>query len=258
MTFRNTYEDDAYAASYARLQFPGTYYLAFRDLPDLIAPHIGAGLALDFGCGSGRSTRFLAQLGLRTVGVDISPQMIRQARSLDPQGDYRLITGDGLAAFADATFDVILSAFTFDNTPTRERKVSLFRELNRILKRDGRIINLVSAPEIYLHEWASFSTKDFPENRDARCGDVVRIIVTDLDDKRPVEDVLWPEAAYLEVYAAAGLSVERVHRPLGRADEPPHWVSETRISPWAIYLLSGNPPRTGAERRETRGHRAPA
>ena len=32
-TFGNVYEDEERARAYATLQFPGTYYLAFRDLP---------------------------------------------------------------------------------------------------------------------------------------------------------------------------------------------------------------------------------
>ena len=35
-TFENVYEDEERARAYATLQFPGTYYLAFRDLPVLI------------------------------------------------------------------------------------------------------------------------------------------------------------------------------------------------------------------------------
>jgi hypothetical protein len=101
----------------------------------------------------------------------------------------------------------------------------------------GRIVNLVSSPEIYTHEWASFSTVDFPENRNAQCGDVVRIIMTDVADRRPVEDVIFPEGDYRRVYQEAGLEVVEVYHPLGRADEPFHWVNETAIAPWTIYVL---------------------
>ena len=39
-SFRNAYEDTGYAAAYARLEFPGTYYLAFRDLPAIFREHV--------------------------------------------------------------------------------------------------------------------------------------------------------------------------------------------------------------------------
>lgn len=237
LEIRNCYDDDAYADAYAKLEFPGTYYLAFRDLPQIIKQCANDGRALDFGCGAGRSTRFLNRLGFTTVGVDIAGEMLQRARSIDPEGEYQQIEDGNLSAFADGSFDLVLSAFTFDNIATRQKKVALFREFARVLKAGGRALNLVSAPEIYTHEWASFSTRDFPENRRARCGDEVRIVVTALEDRRPAVDVLWPDEDYRDVYAQAGLAVIEVHRPLGVAGEPYEWISESEIAPWVIYVL---------------------
>ncbi len=233
----NCYDDPVRAAAYARLEFPGTYFLAFRDLPDLIREHARGKRALDFGCGTGRSTRLLTRLGLCAVGVDIAADMIRNARSLDPQGDYRLLTAGDLGRLPPSSFDLVLSAFTFDNIPERETKVSILRDLARLLAPAGVFLNLVSSPEIYLHEWASFSTKAFPENRDAESGDRVRIVITDIADSRPVEDVLCTDGDYREMLASAGLEVVRTHEPLGRPDEPEDWVNETRIAPWVIYVV---------------------
>jgi SAM-dependent methyltransferase len=237
MTLKNTYSDPRMAAAYARLEFPNTYFLAFRDIPRIIAEHVTGNLALDFGCGAGRSTRYLRHLGFNCVGVDIAADMIKLAQEIDPEGDYRLIQPGGLAELPEATYDLALSAFAFDNIPTGEKKVSVFRNLARLLKPSGRIINLVSAPEIYVNEWASFTTKDFPENRFAKAGDVVRIINTDIEDKRPVEDILWPDEAYQETYRQAGLETVQTLKPLADKKEPYPWVNETRIAPWVIYVL---------------------
>ena len=236
--FSNVYADDARADAYANLEFPGTYYLAFRDLPAIIGEHVRGTRALDFGCGTGRSTRFLRDLGFGVVGVDIAEQMLQRARTLDPEGDYRLVTGGDLGALKGLTFDLVLSTFTFDNIATRDGKVSLLASLNCLLANGGRFVNLVSSPEIYLNEWASFSTKDFPENRNAKSGDRVRIVMLDVDDRRPVEDVLWSDEEYRDAYRSAGLVAIDAHRPLGREGEPFDWVTETVVSPWAIYVLA--------------------
>jgi SAM-dependent methyltransferase len=237
MTFDNSYADSGYADAYATLEFHRTYHLAYRDLPEIFRTHVAGRRALDFGCGAGRSTRFLRGLGFETVGADISPAMIAKAHGLDPAGDYRLVRDDDHGPLAGAGFDLVFSGFTFDNIPTHERKVALFRSLHGLLNREGRIVNLVSSPELYTHEWASFSTRDFPENRHARSGDVVRDIITDIPDHRPVEDILWTEESCREVYAAAGLEAVAKHAPLARGDEPYEWVNETRIAPWHIYVL---------------------
>ncbi|MFH1335256.1 MAG: class I SAM-dependent methyltransferase [Candidatus Zixiibacteriota bacterium] len=238
MEFGNVYEDAKRAEAYAKLEFPGTYYLAYRDLPEIISKYVKGKKAIDFGCGTGRSTRFLQKIGFDAVGVDISEDMIRKAREIDPIGDYRLIQDGDFSRFEKGAYDLILSAFTFDNIPMMERKVDLFRTLGEMLNKNGKIVNLVSSPDIYVNEWASFSTKDFPENKQAKCGDKVKIIMTDVDDRRPVEDIVWPDEDYRKTYKQAGLTLIQTYSPLAREDEPYKWVSETKIAPWVIYVLS--------------------
>jgi ubiquinone/menaquinone biosynthesis C-methylase UbiE len=244
-TFSNVYDDKTRAAAYAKLEFPGTYYLAFRDLPALIGEHVPGRKAIDFGCGTGRSTRFLRELGFDVTGVDISEPMLAQARERDPRGEYRFVPDGDLSALPADTSNLVLSAFTFDNIPTIEKKVALFRSLKRLLKRGGRIVNLVSSPDIYHNEWASFSTKNFPENRTAQSGEKVLIVMLDVEDRRPVEDILCSDEDYRQVYKAAGLIPIETHRPLGKQTEAYAWVSETTIAPWVIYVLGHEEPPSG-------------
>ena len=237
--FTNVYNDDVRALAYAGLDFPGTYYLAFRDIPGLLRSHVSGRSALDFGCGTGRSSRFLASHGFEVTGVDISDAMLAHARRRDPDGTYLLVPDGDLGTLRPGSFDLVFSAFTFDNVPGREARGHLFEQLARLLTPTGRMVNLVSAPEIYRNEWASFSTRDFAENRTAGGGDRVRIVMLDVGDRRPVEDVMWTESDYRQLYADAGLRVLTLHRPLGTAEDPCQWVSETHTSPWAIYVLEG-------------------
>lgn len=238
LDFANCYEDATRAAAYAQLEFANTYYLAYRDIPEIIRKHVQGTRALDFGCGTGRSTRFLKQFGFDAVGVDIAPEMVAKARELDPGGDYRVIKDDDLSEFQTGVHDLVLSMFTFDNIPGPEPKVKIFRGLGRLLNHSGRMISVVSSPEIYVHEWASFSTKDYPENRFAQSGDRVKIITTDFADSRPTEDILWTDEAYRDVYSRAGLRIVATDKPLATGAEPYKWVNETSIAPWVIYVLA--------------------
>jgi SAM-dependent methyltransferase len=225
------------AASYAQLEFANTYYLAYRDLPEIIRRHVAGTKTLDFGCGTGRSTRFVRRLGMDVVGADIAPTMIAKAKEIDPSIEYCLVKNDDLREFPANTYDLVISVFTFDNIPGAETKVRLFRDLAALLKASGKLISVVSSPEIYLHEWASFSTKDYPENRSARSGDIVRIVTTDFADRRPAEDILCTDESYQDIYTHAGLEIVATYKPLARGDEAYQWVNETSIAPWTIYVL---------------------
>jgi SAM-dependent methyltransferase len=235
--FFNVYGDEKRAAAYAGLDFPGTYYLAFRDLPDLFARHVRGGTALDFGCGAGRSTRFLKALGFDVLGVDIAPAMLAHARDRDPEGAYLQLQEGDFGPLSSRRFDLVFSAFTFDNIPSADHRVALFAGLGSLLAEGGRMVTLVSAADIYVHEWTSFSTRAFPENRSARPGDRVRIVMLDVEDRRPVVDVFWTDTDYREQSSRSGLTLLETHRPLGRPSDPYSWVTEPRVSPWAIYVL---------------------
>ena len=235
--FSNVYADRRRAEAYAQLGFPGTYFLAFRDLPTLLSEQVTGRAALDFGCGTGRSARFLRDLGYDVLGIDIAAPMLERARALDPHGRYELVGDGDLSGLAVLHFDLILSAFTFDNIPTSAGKLSLLKSLRRLLAPTGRFVNLVSDPAIYVHEWASFSTRDFPANRSAKSGDHVRIVMLDVADRRPVEDVICSDADYRQLYSQGGFVVLAMHQPLGRPQDGIAWVSESEVAPWSIYVL---------------------
>jgi len=235
--FFNVYDDKARADAYAALEFPGTYYLAYRDLPAIIAEHVHGRKAVDFGCGAGRSTRFLRRLGFDAVGADIAEPMLALARERDPGGAYLLVPDGDLRALPANAYDLVFSVFTFDNVPTLDRKVALFRSLKQRLKKEGRTLTLEATPDIYVNHWPPFSTRDFPGNRTARSGDEVFTMMLDVEDRRPVADILCTDEDYQAVYRRAELVPLKTYRPLAKPSEPFSWVSETRIPPWVIYVL---------------------
>ena len=240
----NLYDDDVRAGAYAGIEFEGTYYLACRDLPEILAAHVNGTTALDLGCGAGRSTRLLKRMGFDCIGVDIAAPMLARARLADPEGDYRLVPDGDLSSLDDRTFDLVLAMFPLDNVVTVEAKVALLRAPGRLLRPHGRIVCVVSSPELYLHEWTSFSTKAFPENPAARDGETIRIVMLDGSDRRPIEDTLTTDAAYRDVFRQAGYALLKTYRPLGRASDPYPWVTEERVAPWTIYVLG--PQRLGS------------
>jgi hypothetical protein len=163
--------------------------------------------------------------------------MIQKARELDPDGDYLLIEDGGALPLERRGYDLVAAVFTFDNIPYVGRRAELLGKLGGLLDSEGRIVLVNSTPEIYVNEWLSFSTKDYPQNGTAKGGDLVRIVITDVEDTRPVEDVVWFHEDYVRLFDDAGLALIESHKPLGREGESFEWVNEKEIAPWIIYVL---------------------
>ncbi|MBM3821072.1 MAG: class I SAM-dependent methyltransferase [Acidimicrobiia bacterium] len=102
----------------------------------------GAQRALDFGCGLGRLTQALARHFDRVDGVDISENMLTQARGLNPFGDrlaFHLNSRDDLALFPDGTFDLVYSNITLQHMEPRY-SVRYIREFFRVAKHGGAVV----------------------------------------------------------------------------------------------------------------------
>lgn len=99
---------------------------------------------LDAGCGSGRFTNALQSKGIDVVGLDLSKQLISEAKTSYPLINFQY--GDLLdLPFQDEYFDGIwaqASVIHFEN----DKQVSLvLSEFSRVLKQDGFLYLLVRA-----------------------------------------------------------------------------------------------------------------
>jgi len=105
---------DRVAAEYARRIFGELEAKPFdRAFLDGLAKRIPTGEVLDLGCGPGHVGRYLRERGIPGRGLDISHEMVRVARELNPtvefrQGDMReLPFPDGLFAGVAAFYSII-------------------------------------------------------------------------------------------------------------------------------------------------------
>ena len=95
---------------------------------------------LDVGCGIGGSSRILAQdYGFSVTGVTISPQQVKRAQELTPEGlDAKFLVDDAMSlSFPDASFDVVWSVEAGPHMPD---KAIFAKELLRVLKPGGLLV----------------------------------------------------------------------------------------------------------------------
>ena len=226
-------DDDRYPATrYALRETSGTDGIAFQGLAERLAELSLSGRALDFGCGAGRSTRFLAALGFQPTGVDINDAMIDEARKRDTVGVYHSCRAHESLPFTDASFDLLLSTWVVLELRSRADLDRFLSEAARLLRPAGRGFIVTNTPEFYQGRWVTCEV-DFPENKaPLRSGQIVKARL--LPEGVIVTDIFRSDAEYREALADAGLDPVHVWYPKAPADET-GWLDETRIAPWVIY-----------------------
>ncbi|MCN9244713.1 class I SAM-dependent methyltransferase, partial [Streptomyces sp. RY43-2] len=98
----------------------------------------GGGPVGDLGCGPGRVTAHLADLGLDAFGVDLSPQMVAVARKSHPGLRFEV----GTMAALDIPDDALAGAlawYSLVHTPPHELPV-FFTEFHRVLAPGGHLL----------------------------------------------------------------------------------------------------------------------
>lgn len=94
---------------------------------------------LDFGCGYGRITHQISELGYsKIIGVDSSKEMINRGLNEYPALDLRYLSGDVLP-FSDSEFDSIITCAVFTCITEQSSREKVLSELQRVLKPNGVI-----------------------------------------------------------------------------------------------------------------------
>lgn len=95
---------------------------------------------LDLGSGTGRNANYLAELGNKVSGLEISKTAIElaksRARELQINVDYQVQSIGSVYPFADKTFDLALDITSSNSLDQSERKIYL-SETSRVLKPAG-------------------------------------------------------------------------------------------------------------------------
>jgi ubiquinone/menaquinone biosynthesis C-methylase UbiE len=98
----------------------------------------GCGRVADVGCGPGRITAHLHDLGLDVFGIDLSPAMINVARHDHP--DLRFDEGSMTALdIEDEELAGVVAWYSVIHTPPDDHP-HIYAELSRVLKPEGRLV----------------------------------------------------------------------------------------------------------------------
>ncbi|MBP2321982.1 ubiquinone/menaquinone biosynthesis C-methylase UbiE [Kibdelosporangium banguiense] len=140
---------DTVASSYASLvrpmydnkPFDRAMLAAFAELVD--------GPVADLGCGTGIVTGYLAGLGVRVSGVDLSPGMVAVARRDHPELEFSVGSMNSLD-LADSSVGGVVAWYSIIHTPV-ELLPEIFAEFRRVLVPGGHLMVAFKAGDEIRH-----------------------------------------------------------------------------------------------------------
>lgn len=221
------------AEKYTKSEFDNTYYLGYRELRLFLEKYSCGVRAIDYGCGTGRSTRFLQANGFQVIGVDISKKMLQQAMQLDNESYYLHIKNGRIPVFNNSC-DLVLSVYVMFTVPSKKEMLAIFKEAHRCLRDEGIFIIVTGSEELYSHEWLSYSS-DCSQNRNLKSGDAIKIKLKDLGIE--FVNYYWTDDDYSHLFNLSGFKILEKHFPYGKANEGKSWVSEMEYPPYVVYIL---------------------
>jgi SAM-dependent methyltransferase len=110
----------------------------------------GGDTVVDLGCGVGRLTRVIAARASHVYAIDVSAEMLAQARRHNPQlGNVEWVHGDGatLQPIPDESADAVVSHVVFQHIPDPRITYGYVAEMGRVLRPGG---------------WAAFQVSNDP------------------------------------------------------------------------------------------------
>ena len=123
-------------------------------LPDVLAelglPNDLRGLnILDWGCGCGRLTRHLLDMGChRVTGIDIDPVNIAWCERNLPGAHFQLVSPDLPSGFAEKQFDLVIAHSVMTHLSELDQYLWLV-EINRLLRSGGiAVLTVMVGPTV--------------------------------------------------------------------------------------------------------------
>jgi SAM-dependent methyltransferase len=191
--------------------------------------------ALDVGCGEGRFCRMMRAEGIATIGIDPTLALVERARSLDPDGDYRIDQAEAFD-FGEGAFDLVVSYLTLVDIDDLESAVS---NVARSLRPGGTFL---------VANLTSFMTAGMPEGWSA-CGPIEKFSIDRYLEARTfwaewqgirIRNWHRPLETYMHAFLKAGLLLRDFMEPSPTGGDPDKRDRYRRV-PW-FHILEWQKP----------------
>ncbi|HEY6122476.1 MAG TPA: methyltransferase domain-containing protein [Pyrinomonadaceae bacterium] len=168
------------------------------------------GAICDMGCGPGQIAGYLHQIGAKACGIDLSTQMVNEARRLYPGVDFQQGNMLDLCGVPGQTFAGIAAFYSIIHIP-REFVIRALQELRRVLQPAGVLLLTFHLGNEIIHRdewWDKQVNLDFIFFETGEMKEYLASAEFELDEvieREPYRDVEYPSRrGYIFAKKAAG------------------------------------------------------
>jgi len=146
--------EELFSQSQAVYQYPADWLVRLWAV--YLRRHLPTGRVLDYACGAGSNTVFLAEKGYDLYGADVAPSAVRLASAAfverklveKPEERFVVVKPAGTAAlpYANEFFDLILCSEALHYQDTKEAVRRVCSEFRRCLRPGGLVIVTMMGP----------------------------------------------------------------------------------------------------------------
>lgn len=143
------------AHEYSHIEAITDWRLGYSVVEDLLGEVSGKQI-LDYGCGPGKFTRRLRDLGALVIAVDTSGSAISRARQDDCRDiDYRVIEDDDISFLEDSSIDYAVATFVLCTMQEESQIQDIVDQIYCKLKQGGSFVLLEPHPDSLGHEYVT-------------------------------------------------------------------------------------------------------
>ena len=204
--------------------------LGYSVVEDLLEG-IGGKKILDYGCGSGKFSKILGDLGALVTAVDVSENAIEIAKQRGKTNiDYRVIKDDNLSLLEEGSIDNAVANFVICTMQQDAQVINIAQQIYKKLNPDGYFIVLEPHPKSLGYDFISMK-REIP--KEIKSGTPIKVELTGMDT--PFYDYWRSKEDYVKILKNVGFEVDVIKEPI--VENCPHetfWKDERIHSPLLI------------------------
>ncbi|OGN33915.1 MAG: hypothetical protein A3I39_01485 [Candidatus Yanofskybacteria bacterium RIFCSPLOWO2_02_FULL_47_9b] len=204
--------------------------LGHKKIAKLLEPIKGKRI-LDFGCGSGKFSIYLNNLGAEVIGVDISQTQLEVARRVsDKSIQYFIDTDPTVEEKFTGYFDAGVMIFVLCEISSQEIMGQVLSRVHKLLKPGAELV--VLNPNWEKSNGKEFLTHQLKYSPELKLGGSVTTILKG-NPSIHVPDFFWSKDVYIDMLSKAGFGGFEISEPLAPDDGTP-WKDEKEFPPFLI------------------------